>query len=261
MSTFKQVLKQSQQSIIRNSPQILTVIGVVGVGTTAYLTAKATFKASEILTDEVVARDVRAHPKSASPLTPREKVELVGTLYIPAIASGLLACACIVSANRVGTRKTAAMAAAYTLSERALDEYRAKVVEKIGDKQERAIRDDIASERTRKHIESSNEVVILGSGETLCYDSWSGRTFKSDMETLRSAENSINKQIHEQEYATVSDYYSLIGLDEISGSGDFGWSHSKYLELHFTSVLIKDKEPALSVDFGGMPLPNPWQYS
>lgn len=230
-----------------NSPVILTAIGVAGTLTTAYLAGQASFKAARIIEEQ--QKDV------VWDLSSREKIELTWQLYIPAAGSAVTTIACIIAANHIGHRRAVAMAAAYAISERAFDEYRNKIVEKIGEKREQAARDEIAQDRVARTEMGSREVVIV-SGDVLCYDAFSGRYFTSNMERLRQAQNEINHQVLNDYHASLTEFYQLIGLSPTSLSEEVGWNSDRLLELKFSTVLAGDGRPAISFDFVVSPIRN-----
>lgn len=257
--------RKAEKLVTDNSPLLLTAIGVTGTITTAYLAARGGMRAQAILEDERVARSIRR--KAGEPeivLNRKEKFELVWKLYIPAVSTATFTCAAIVCANRIGTRRAAAVAAAYSVSEKAFVEYRDKVIEKIGEKQEKEVRDEIAQDRVRR-MPPSNEVMITPTydGQVLCLDTFSQRYFMSDMQTLRKAQNDINAQVLHSDSATVTDYYNAVGLEPTAISDEMGWNSDKMLELHFSSTLTEHKGsevPCMVVDFATMPIREPWQF-
>lgn len=252
--TLPMLAKRVETLITRNSPVILTGIGVAGVVTTAYLAGTASFKAARILDEATIWDDDTKDPAN---VTPREKFELVWKLYIPAVTTGALTCAAVIGANRIGTRRAAAIAAAYQISERAFDEYKEKMVEKLGEPKEREARDEIAQERQDKNPVKTSEVIITGTGEVVCYDSITGRHFKSDMERLRKAQNDLNEKLINEVYASLTDFYDLIGLSGTPYSDEIGWNTEKMLELDFSTVL-SDGVPCISVSYTPMPKPEYW---
>jgi hypothetical protein len=184
----------------------------------------------------------------------KERVRLVWPLYIPAAGTLCLTVACIITANQIGTRRAAAMASAYAISEKAFVEYRDKVIEKVGEKQERAVRDEIAQDRTNEDP-PSKEIVIV-SGDVLCRDEFSGRYFNSNVELLSRAANEINHQVIHDYYASLTDWYNKIGLKNTSFSDDVGWNVDKMMELEFSSTLSEDGRPCLAVGFRVEPIRN-----
>lgn len=263
--TLRDIINNTQRFASNNSPAILTAVGVTGTVTTAWLAGVASFKAAQILEDEKVAKSVRLTSQDDNhfDLTAREKFELLWVLYVPAVATGVGTVACIIMANRVQGRRAAAMAAAYSLSERAFTEYKEKVVEKLGEHKERAVRDELAQERVKNHPPKDGFVIITDSDKVLCHDAFSNQYFHSDMETIRKAVNDVNAQVLHNDSATVTDFYNFIDSPELNPtdiSSEMGWNTDKLLECDYTTVLYKDRIPCLSVSFARAPMPNPWRY-
>lgn len=259
---FGHILKHTQKIVTDNSPTILTAIGVTGTLTTAYLTGKATFKAAEILEERrELGRERTNDPEYQ--MTPRREIELVWKLYIPAAGVASTTIACIILANRIGNRRAAALAAAYSISEKAFAEYKEKVVEQIGKEKEQRVRDEIAQDRIKRASQDRDVVIVSEAGKVMCHDAFSNQFFMSDMETLRKAQNDVNQQILHSDYATVSDFYHYInaeGLEETSVSGEMGWNTDKFLECDFSTVLYQDKTPCISINFTIVPIRDPWRF-
>jgi len=242
--SFAHLLRKSEKLLADNSPLILTAIGVTGTITTAYFAGKASFKAAEVLEFELSAQE---------PRTFRTDMEKVWKLYIPAVISGTGTIACIIMANRIGTRRAAAMASAYAISERAFTEYKEKVVEQLGEKREQKIRDEIQQERIdREHL-------VVGpkpSGKVWCKDAWSGRVWPCTMETIKKAQNDTNHEVLNYGYASLTDFYQRVGLEGTKESDNVGWNSDKLLEVFFTTGLSDDQEPVLIMDFAVAPIRN-----
>lgn len=234
---IKHMLNVAEKFTVDNSPQILTVLGAVGAVTTAVLTAKATFKAAHKLSEQ-------------SPhLETKEKVQLVWTYYLPPVGTGVLTVAVIVGANRVSSRRAAAMALAYSVSERAFDEYKEKVVEKLGKNKERAARDEIAQQHVDRNPVGRNEVIITGGGEVLCFDKYTGRYFMSSMEALKKAENDVNFYILNNDYANLNDFYRLIGLPTVPVGDEVGWTPEFNFEILFSTTISENGKPCIVTDY------------
>lgn len=236
------IAKQLEKFAADNSPAILTGIGVTGTLTTAYLTGKASFKAAAILSEE-------------SPhLELKEKVELTWKLYLPPAFSAALTVSAIICANRVAHRRAAAMAAVYSLTEKAFEEYREKVKEKLGQNKEREIRDEIAQDRVNDNPVRNTEVIIAAGGDVLCYDMYTGRYFESDLETLKKAQNDTNYQILNDFYASLGDFYRRVGLKPTENSEDVGWNSDELLELQFSTTMSEDDRPCIAMSFRVKPI-------
>jgi hypothetical protein len=239
-------IKRVEKFTVDNSPAILTGVGIAGTFTTAFLTGRATLRAVEILETK---NNQRIALQIDNGLDKRECLGLVWKEYLPPVVTGLVTVSAIFGANHVSSRRATAMATAYSLSERAFNEYREKVVEKVGEKKERAYRDEIAQERVQRNPHDDNSVIITDTGEVLCFDQFSGRYFRSSMESLRRAENDINKQILSEGYATLSEFYQHINLSPTSFSDDVGWNTDYMMTIIYSTVLSKDNRPCIAIDF------------
>lgn len=245
-----EMFKRAQKLAIDNSPAILSAVAVTGTVATAFLAGKATIKAVDIIREREAEDGFAEDPH----IRMRHRVELTWQLYIPAVTTGALTITCIIGANRIGTRRAAAMAAAFTLSEKAFEEYRTKVVEKIGEKKEQQVRDELAQDRVRREPANSSQLVIIDGKSVLCYESFTGRYFISDMETLRKAQNDINHLVNNSYYASLTDFYNEIGLSATSMSDEVGWNADKLLELKFSTVLSEDGRPCIAIDYAVAPV-------
>lgn len=247
------LVKRAEKLAVDNSPVLLAGIGVAGTITTALFAGRASFKAAQIIAEE--EREARESTGDEGyTCNTKRKVELTWTFYIPAIGTGVLTVACIIAANRIGMRRAAAMAAAYSLSEKAFVEYKEKVIEKLGESKEQKIRDEVAQDQVNRNPVSTREIYITGNGDVLCHDSITGRYFESNIEALRKAQNDINKQILDDYYASLSDLYNVIGLPTTKYSNEVGWNSDTQLELKFATVLSEDGRPCVSLEFEVYPI-------
>lgn len=233
-----------------NSTTVLTGVGVTGVVTTAYLTGRASFKAAKLIEREEVVR--AAAQKEA--LTPKEKAKLVWPLYVAPVSTSITTITAIVMANHEASKKIAALTVASGISERALQEYKTKVVEKFGENKATAVRDEIAQDRIRNQPPTS-QVMMVGEGEVLCHDMLTGRYFNSTVEKLRQAMNNVNYEIIAHDYASLSFFYDQIGLAPTAYSDHVGWRCDDHPDLTFSTVMSPDERPCLAVDFDIAPHP------
>lgn len=235
--------KKAEKLVIDNSPTILTALAVTGAVTTAYLTGKASFKAAGILRMDREVR--RVSKQEARPA--KEEFQLVWKEYVPAATTGVFTIVAIVGANHISHRRAAALAAAYSISERAFSEYKEKVIEVAGKAKEQRARDEVAQDQvTRTPLEN---VLVTGAGEILCFDAFTGRYFMSSMESLKKAQNDTNYTILNDGYASLGYFYNCVGIPGVAFSEDVGWTSDKKMELEITTCLSEDQRPCLSMGF------------
>jgi hypothetical protein len=249
---FGILAKKAGRVAADNSPAILTTFSVVGSLATAYLTGKATLKAKQIL-DEWESDLSKAIPEHNPPLTNQEKVKYVWKEFIPAAGVAVVTIACMVAANRIGARRVAALATAYTIAEKAALQYRDKVVETIGKKKEETVRTAMAQDEIDRHPINRETVYVEGGGGDLFRDSWSGRYFNSTVVALERAANQINSTLNSDFSATLSDFYDLVGLDRTDESDMIGWNSDCPLDLEFSWGSTPDERPCGVMRFRAVP--------
>lgn len=234
-------------AIKKHSPEILTGIGIAGMITTTVMAVRATPKA-QILIEE------RKEEIGAEKLEAMDMVKTTWACYIPAAITGTLSVACLIGASSVNARRNAALATAYTLSESALKDYQGKVIEMFGEKKNEAVKDAVAKDKVEKNPVVTREVIITEKGNTLCYDAISGRYFKSDIEKIKKAECELNRQMLDDMYVSLNDFYYEIGLDSVKLGDELGWNvDSGYIDLSFSSQLASDGTPCLVIDYSVAP--------
>ena len=238
------ITKDIRKFASKRSPEILTGIGIAGMITTTILAVRATPKALELIEEQ-------KEEESVDELSSFEVVKVAWKPYIPAMVTCIASTACLIGASSVNTKRNAALATAYKLSETALSEYRDKVVETIGEKKERIVRDKVAEERVKKNPVSKNEVIVTGNGKTLCFDPISGRYFMCSIETIKKAENTLNKQmLHDiSGYVSLNEFYDELGLDHTSVGNDLGWNTNQLIDIDFSSQLNDNGEPSVVLDY------------
>lgn len=240
------VIKSIRKSVTRHSPEILTGIGIAGMVTTTVLAVKATPKALRLLEE--------AQRESEDGLTGTDKVKVCWKCYIPAAVTGVVSVSCLIGASSVNNRRNAALATAYKLSETALTEYRDKVVETIGEKKEQLVREKVAEEHIKKNPVSKNEVLITQKGETLCYDSISGRYFKSDIDKIKKTVNDLNRRMLNDMYISLNEFYYELDLDGIGVGDDLGWNiDNGFIDIDFGSQLADDGTPCVVINYSLAP--------
>ena len=258
------ISKQIVRTFQKKTPELLTGMGI-GLGAcTVVLAVKATPKALMLVEEKKreinhdILEEAKANGDEAcqrvDKLTPLDTVKVTWKCYIPAAVTGIASVTCLVGASTTSARRNAALAAAYTLSETARIDYKKKVKEVIGEKKEQEVRDAIAKDRIERDPIENKEIIITEKGETRCYDSLSGRYFKSDIDMLNKAVNELNRKMIDQSYMSLNDYYYEIGLPDIKIGDVLGWRVDQGLVvLDFSAQLSNDGIPCLVVDFKDAP--------
>lgn len=237
------LVSNTVNGIKNNSPAILTGLSVVGTVAVGYLSARAGYRAGYDTALEDTERGAIGQPL----VTPKELVQTQWKQFIPATFIGATAIACTVGAQGINSRRQAAIFSAFTISERALTEYRDRQTDtKAGQNRDEKIRTDAVTERIAD--KDLSEIVLLNDNDCICYDVHSDRTFISNMEKIRKAENDVARQCITDDNASLNDLYSKLGLKRIANGDDLGWNNDYPLEIQYTSVLHNNR-PVLAIEF------------
>jgi hypothetical protein len=258
MDKLKVYVESFKNFTKRNSPTILTTLGVIGVAQTAYMSYKAGLKAKPIVdAKRQDLKDIAPSDKETKRIVYGEMVKEVAPIVIPPTIMGTMSCACIIGANRVSSKRIAAISAAYSLTETALKEYKDKTVELIGEKKAQNIREAIAKDKVRKNPppkDVTNNYIEVGDGNVLCYDSYSGRYFHSNAQKINNAINKVSWDVRSDMYVSLNEFWDAINSPELPRTDmgdDFGWNVDDVsdgkLPISITAVLTPDEKPCLSV--------------
>lgn len=246
---LKRTIKSSERVLTKYSPGILTGIGIAGMIGATFMAVKATPKALYLI-------ETKKEEAEVEKLTSVETIKTCWKCYIPATLTTVLSAVCLIGASTVSAKRNAALATAYSISEAALREYQEKVVEVIGEKKEKAVRDAVAKDQIERDPVTKSEVVIIDSNSnTLCYEPLSGRYFKSTIDKIKKAEIKLDRQMIQEMYVSLNDFYWEIGLDGTDLGDTMGWNLSKgYMDLSFSSQLTDDGTPCAVIVYGIPPV-------
>lgn len=247
-SALSSIMNVTWKAIRKHSPEILTALGLVGFTTAAVMAVKVTPKAH----DQVLSDSRRNHDGDPYAYTNREMIASAWKYYIPAIGIGVASGACVIFATSTNLRRNAALATAYSISENALREYQAKTLEVVGEEKEHEIREAVMKERIEKNPIQTNNIFITGKGETLCYDPWSDRLFKSDPDQIIKISNALSRELLDSGYVSLNDFYYELGLSGTRAGDKLGWrveSGRSLIDPLFSGQLTADQKPCLAIDF------------
>lgn len=253
---------QVSHFITNNAEDILTGTGIVGTVATAVLTGRASFKAQKEIheaelhlapfphDDDEVKKDRTSSQRFAGlpDLDRGEVIKLVWPYFIPPVLVGSATIGSIFWANRMSAQKAAALVAAAGLANDRLDEYKAKVSEKLTGPKAKAIDDEIAQDQVDAKP-TSQQVIIIAGGDALCFDTMSGRYFRSSIEQIKRAEAEVNQMMFDSQMASLSDFYEHIGLDRTGISDLLGWNSLEegIIEFKITTTTSDDQQPCFAI--------------
>lgn len=254
MFNLQGIQDSAKEFVADNATTLLTAGGVVGVVGTGVLAWRGGYKSGRIVESEFQSRSMQGVDADAPELPKTEKAKLVWLEGVPPILCGSATIAAVIFSHRMSAQKAAALAAAYGISQNRLEEYKAKVEEKFGINKSDKVRTDIQQDRVNENPPPTKDIVIIGSGEVLCYDSWSGRYFKSTVEAVRRAENAVNQEIFNTRDAPLSKFYDELELLPVSMGEELGWNVNHSCKIHLDAVMSPQQEPCMTIEFANYPI-------
>ena len=207
------MLKGTKTALVKHGPNLAMGFGIAGLITSGIMAVKATPKALAKINDEEKMRCVYVTPENGGSgyyqladgqnhLSKLEMVKSCWAVYAPSVILAIASTALIINGNTVKTRRTAALATAYKLSETALTEYKDMVVETIGEKKEKTMQEKISAKKAENT--PVQQVIVTSKGETLCLDTLGGRYFRSSHDTIKKMENLINLDLRNELYVSLN---------------------------------------------------------
>jgi len=222
---------------LENSPYILTAFGCAGLITTAILSGRASIQADKVL------------QKIDEDLTFFDQVKVVWKFYIPTAVVGAASVGCIIGASSINAKRNAALAALYSMSETAFRNYQEKVVNEIGKNKEQKVKDAISQDIIDTNPPETNNIIITGDGNVICYDYLSDRYFKSSIEKIRQIVNELNRDLLSEMWISLNDLYYALGLPPTGLGYQVGFDIDKGLiDIEYSSQLSPNGTPCLSIN-------------
>lgn len=236
-------------TIERNKPQILMGLGITGMLTTTYLAVKETPKALEII-------EAKKKELQVDKLPVKEAVKATWKCYAPAAITGVASIGCLLGANSVHTKRTAAIATAYNVSRTALQEFKDATIDTVAPEVVKEIKEKVAKKEIEK-APDTNTVIVLGEEDFIVYDRFSGRYFKSNYNKIKAAQNTLNELLYIYDYVSLNTLYSELGQKDTTIGGNLGWQlnmDTRNITIDLTHGMTEDNRPCLVMDFDIQPM-------
>lgn len=231
-------LKTSKQTVQDNSPSILAALAVGGVVTTAL--AAYSF-GHDVGYEEAMLEEVENQR-----LTGKEKFERYWRRSLPMFITVGTTVTCVIASTAINNRRNAILGGTLAISETAYRELREKVEKVVTKPKVEQIDREIAQDKLNGV--DDKEVVFVGEGEVLLFDTLSSRTFKSTKMDIQKAEIEIGRRLLSEMYVSLNEWYDEIGLGRTAMGDDVGWNHNMPLEVKFVA-LERDDKPVLGLDY------------
>lgn len=241
----------------KHSPTILFGTGVAGMIGSTVLACRATLKVEEVLdkaqADMKVANQMDHRDYSEEDrqndkriITVRTGAELV-RLYGPAVILGGASIACLAQSQNILSKRNAALSAAYAALDKGFKEYRARVIEKYGEEEDRHLRYATRVERVqdendhRKHhdvtrVDDRQDPSIYARFFDPSSPSWQPYP-EHNLIFLKCQQNYANDLLRTRGHVFLNEVYDMLGIPRSKAGQVVGWIISKPTEK-FTDNFI-----------------------
>ena len=247
---INELIKSAEMAFMRRSPEILTGVGIAGMITATCCAVKVTPKAIELLNEA----EENIREEEDRDITPVEVVQTAWKCYIPSAIMAVGSIVCIVGASSINAKRNAALMAAYKMTESVLTDYTSKVIDTIGDKKEKAIRDEIKKDRLKNDSVKTKEVIFTNNGSSLFYDTYSGRYFHSDLESVKRSINELNARLMREGSISLNELYEKLSLCTTKTGSLMGWKMSNGLiDVTYDTFIADNGEPCIVIDYNVLP--------
>ena len=214
----KQILQGAKilgGKIRKNSPLILTIGTVLGVGTVIFTTAKSTIKAKEDIDNLKFDAE-----EDGREITKKDVAKiLVKDCWPVAVAAGATVTMTIGN-HRINSERIKTATVAYEFYREAYETYREKVREKLGEPEERKIE----AERVKGKVVGIDPELVpqVGYGNVLFIEGVTGQAFRSSVDYIRQCEKRFNQELKGSDWECFNNWLIILGLRTMDGAvGDY----------------------------------------
>lgn len=244
----------------KHSPEILAVVGTVGVVASAVMACKATTKIDTIL-DEHKDTVEKIHKYIEHPEELPAEVEYSEKdaqkdltiaygktglnfvkLYGPSIVLGVTSLGCLLTSNQILRKRNIALAAAYTAVDKGFKEYRARVVDRFGADLDRELRYDIKAKQIEETVTDENGkkkkvkktvmeidpssvsdfAKFFGPGS----EEWDPDHPEYNLSFLRGEQRYANDLLKSRGHLFLNEVYDRLGIERTRAGQVVGWIYN-----------------------------------
>lgn len=254
MSIFSSVARfggKIVQKVKFRSPELLIGAGVVGLVGAAVVAVRRgvrwhTAAKAEIVHDLETIKKAEGSPQYTREAWVRDYAQVIGKgvwsftqIYGPSVAVGAASVVSILAGTGILRGRLAAVASAAATAQAALDRYRQRVREKLGEDSDYEFAYEVSAKKAKiKHEDGTKETqvtyhLVPSSGEWMSASPYSRLWDESALEwspnrelqylTLRSLENHFNRELDVRGVVFLNDVYTALGLPMSKDAALVGW--------------------------------------
>lgn len=254
LKTLNSFTKTSKNFIVKHSPEILTVVGSVGIISGTVMACKATLKVEEVIEEHSAVID-EIHEECENGIIEEKEASKALTatyghtalnlvkLYAPSVLVGGVSMAAMISSNHILKKRNVALAAAYSTLDTAFKGYRSRVAKRFGEEVEKEIRYNIQEEEIEEKTtdKKGKEVVkkkkIKNAKNPNEYSEFSKvfdeynpyweKDAQYNKDFLIRRQNYANDLLRANKIVFLNEVYELLGFEPTKAGQVIGWVYSK----------------------------------
>lgn len=254
MSIFSSAAKFGSnliQKVKFRSPELLIGAGVAGLVVAAVVAVRRgvrwhTAAKAEIVHDLEMIKKAEGSPQYTREDRVRDYAQAIGKgvwsftqIYGPSVAVGVASVVSILAGTGILKGRLAAMTSAAATAQAALERYRSRVREKLGEDADYEFAYEVSAKKAKiKHEDGTKESLVTyhlvpSSGEWMAASPYSRLWDENAMEwcanrdiqflTLRSLENHFNQELNARGVVFLNDVYKALGLPMSKDAALVGW--------------------------------------
>jgi hypothetical protein len=241
--------------VMKKSPEILIVVGVVSVVTSGILACRATLKVDAVLDDtnakieKIKIANEKQETESGMEYSESDYKKDLGItyaktaiefvkLYGPAIALGTFGIGCILGSHKILSGRNLAITAAYKAVEKSFNDYRNRVVSKFGEDEDRCLKNGIKKESVTvmemnekgKTVTTSKTIETVEKEDISQYArffdescaNWS-KTPEYNLMFLNAQQNFANDLLNARGHVFLNEAYDMLGIPRTQAGAVVGW--------------------------------------
>ena len=239
------------QKVKFRSPELLIGAGVVGLVGAAVMAVRRgvrwhTAAKAEVVHDLETIKKAEGSPQYTREDKVRDYAQVIGKgvwsftqIYGPSVAVGAASVVSILAGTGILRGRLAAVTSAAATAQAALDRYRQRVREKLGEDADYEFAYEVSAKKAKiKHEDGTKETqvtyhLVPSSGEWMSASPYSRLWDESALEwspnrelqylTLRSLENHFNRELDVRGVVFLNDVYKALGLPMSKDAALVGW--------------------------------------
>lgn len=257
---LKEVVKKLCSKADEKAPSILSASALVGIALTAYSAYRLGVRSEEILKHrrEQLSMIGDDHPEIKKEIN-KKAVKDLAIASLPTALSMIGTGTCVIAAQKENSKRLMMVTAAYNISESTIKSLNAKMKDVLGEKKARQVKDEIKKDRMRQDgpVTAGSSNVILGTGDVLCKDLFSGRLFASNAIKIERAITQASNDALLYDFVSLNDLYDYLRLERTQPGSYLGYNSSDLVQnrlpIEVTALLTDDGQPCLCIDYDYMP--------